>query len=59
VDDAFVRNMSVCGPLNIARPSECRRVIVQADAPEAGRQLAAETAEVKGTFRTLGVMPER
>ena len=33
------------GPLNIARPVQGRPVIVQAGASQAGRQLAAETAE--------------
>jgi len=37
---------SVQGPLNIARPPQGWPVIVQAGASEAGRQLAAETAEV-------------
>ncbi len=37
---------SVHGPLNIARPIQGWPVIVQAGASEAGRQLAAETAEV-------------
>lgn len=37
---------SVRGPLNIARPIQGYPVIVQAGASEAGRQLAAETAEV-------------
>ena len=37
---------SVRGPLNIARPPQGRPVIVQAGASEAGKQLAAETAEV-------------
>src|SRR5215218_2178282 len=36
---------SVQGPLNIARPVQGWPVIVQAGASEAGRQLAAETAE--------------
>jgi FMN-dependent oxidoreductase (nitrilotriacetate monooxygenase family) len=36
----------VRGPLNIARPIQGWPVIVQAGASEAGRQLAAETAEV-------------
>ena len=39
-------NLSVRGPLNIARPVQGWPVIVQAGASEAGRQLAAETAEV-------------
>ena len=38
--------LSVRGPLNIARPPQGWPVIVQAGASEAGRQLAAETAEV-------------
>src|ERR1700747_45201 len=37
--------LSVRGPLNIARPIQGWPVIVQAGASEAGRQLAAETAE--------------
>ena len=40
------RYLSVRGPLNIARPVQGRPVIVQAGASEAGRQLAAETADV-------------
>ena len=39
-------SLSVRGPLNIARPIQGWPVIVQAGASEAGRQLAAETAEV-------------
>src|SRR2546422_880536 len=38
-------HFSVRGPLNIARPLQGWPVIVQAGASEAGRQLAAETAE--------------
>ena len=38
--------LSVRGPLNIARPVQGWPVIVQAGASDAGRQLAAETAEV-------------
>ena len=38
--------LSVRGPLNIARPIQGRPIIVQAGASDAGRQLAAETAEV-------------
>ncbi|HKT54801.1 MAG TPA: LLM class flavin-dependent oxidoreductase [Caulobacteraceae bacterium] len=38
--------LSVRGPLNIARPVQGWPVIVQAGASEAGRRLAAETAEV-------------
>jgi FMN-dependent oxidoreductase (nitrilotriacetate monooxygenase family) len=37
---------SVRGPLNVARPIQGWPVIVQAGASDAGRQLAAETAEV-------------
>jgi FMN-dependent oxidoreductase (nitrilotriacetate monooxygenase family) len=37
---------SVRGPLNVARPVQGWPVIVQAGASEAGRQIAAETAEV-------------
>src|ERR1043165_1119079 len=40
------KHLSVRGPLNIARPIQGWPVIVQAGASEAGRQLAAETAEV-------------
>jgi FMN-dependent oxidoreductase (nitrilotriacetate monooxygenase family) len=39
-------HLSVRGPLNIARPIQGWPVIVQAGASEAGRQIAAETAEV-------------
>ena len=39
-------HFSVRGPLNIARPIQGWPVIVQAGASEAGRQLAAETAEL-------------
>lgn len=38
--------LSVRGPLNVARPIQGWPVIVQAGASDAGRQLAAETAEV-------------
>ena len=38
--------LQVRGPLNIARPVQGWPVIIQAGASEAGRQLAAETAEV-------------
>ena len=38
--------LSVRGPLNIARPVQGWPVVVQAGASDAGRQLAAETAEV-------------
>jgi FMN-dependent oxidoreductase (nitrilotriacetate monooxygenase family) len=40
------KHLKVRGPLNIARPIQGWPVIVQAGASEAGRQLAAETAEV-------------
>ncbi|HSY23348.1 MAG TPA: LLM class flavin-dependent oxidoreductase [Polyangiaceae bacterium] len=39
-------HLSVRGPLNIARPVQGWPVIFQAGSSEAGRQLAAETAEV-------------
>ena len=39
-------HFSVRGPLNIARPIQGWPVIVQAGASDAGRQIAAETAEV-------------
>lgn len=39
-------SLSVRGPLHIARPVQGWPVIVQAGASEAGRQLAAETAEL-------------
>ena len=39
-------NLSVRGPLNIARPVQGWPVVVQAGSSEPGRQLAAETAEV-------------
>jgi len=38
--------LKVKGPLNVARPVQGWPVIVQAGASEAGRQIAAETAEV-------------
>ncbi len=38
--------LKVKGPLNIARPVQGWPVIVQAGASDAGRQLAAETAEM-------------
>jgi FMN-dependent oxidoreductase (nitrilotriacetate monooxygenase family) len=40
------RYFSVSGPLNVARSPQGRPVIVQAGASEAGRDLAARTAEV-------------
>ena len=44
----------VRGPLNVARPVQGWPVIVQAGASEAGKQLAAETAEVVfGSSRTI------
>jgi FMN-dependent oxidoreductase (nitrilotriacetate monooxygenase family) len=43
---------SVRGPLNIARPVQGWPVIVQAGSSEAGRQIAAETAEVVFTAQT-------
>jgi FMN-dependent oxidoreductase (nitrilotriacetate monooxygenase family) len=47
--------LSVRGPLNVARPIQGWPVIVQAGASEAGRQLAAETAEVIfGSSNNLG-----
>lgn len=39
-------HLSVRGPLNVARPVQGWPVIVQAGSSEAGKQLAAETAEV-------------
>ena len=45
-------HLSVRGPLNIARPIQGWPVIVQAGASEAGRQIAAETAEVVFTAQT-------
>lgn len=48
-------HFQVRGPLNVARPVQGWPVIVQAGASEAGRQIAAETAEVVFTGqRTLG-----
>jgi alkanesulfonate monooxygenase len=47
-------HLSVRGPLNIARPVQGWPVIVQAGASEAGKQIAAETAEVIfGSSRTI------
>jgi FMN-dependent oxidoreductase (nitrilotriacetate monooxygenase family) len=47
-------SLSVRGPLNIARPVQGWPVIVQAGSSEAGRQIAAETAEAVFTApRTL------
>src|SRR5688572_6743656 len=45
-------HLSVRGPLNIARPVQGWPVIVQAGASEAGRQLAAETAEAVFTAQS-------
>jgi FMN-dependent oxidoreductase (nitrilotriacetate monooxygenase family) len=45
-------HFSVKGPLNIARPVQGWPVIVQAGASEAGRQIAAETAEAVFTGQT-------
>src|SRR3981081_2842285 len=44
--------LSVRGPLNIARPVQGWPVIVQAGASDAGRQLAAETAEAVFTSQS-------
>lgn len=44
--DHVGEHLKVRGPLNVARPIQGWPVIVQAGASEAGRQLAAETAEV-------------
>src|SRR5580692_8648158 len=44
--------LSVRGPLNIARPVQGWPVIVQAGSSEAGRQIAAETAEAVFTAQT-------
>src|SRR6267154_697856 len=44
--------LSVRGPLNIARPVQGWPVIVQAGASEAGRRLAAETAEAVFTAQS-------
>lgn len=48
--------LSVRGPLNIARPVQGWPVIVQAGASDAGRQLAAETAEV--VFASFGTLAD-
>jgi alkanesulfonate monooxygenase len=48
--------LSVRGPLNIARPVQGWPVIVQAGASEAGRQLAAETAEAVFTGQSSMVV---
>jgi FMN-dependent oxidoreductase (nitrilotriacetate monooxygenase family) len=49
-------HLKVRGPLNIARPVQGWPVIVQAGASEAGRQIAAETAEA--VFSGVGNLPE-
>ncbi|SEF45455.1 LLM class flavin-dependent oxidoreductase [Bosea lathyri] len=49
-------HLSVRGPLNIARTPQGWPVIVQAGASEAGRRLAAETAEV--VFAAHRTLPE-
>lgn len=46
------QHFKVKGPLNIARPVQGWPVIVQAGASEAGRQIAAETAEAVFTGQT-------
>ena len=48
--------LSVRGPLNVARPPQGWPVIVQAGASEAGRQVAAEMAEV--VFASFGRIEE-
>ena len=49
-------HFKVRGPLNIARPVQGWPVIVQAGSSEAGRQIAAETAEV--VFTAQGNLPD-
>ncbi|MCB5188676.1 LLM class flavin-dependent oxidoreductase [Methylobacillus caricis] len=44
--DHHGKHFNVAGPLNVARSPQGRPVIVQAGGSEAGRELAAETAEV-------------
>jgi alkanesulfonate monooxygenase len=52
--DHHGEHLSVRGPLNIARPVQGWPVIVQAGASEAGKDLAARTAEVIfGSSRTI------
>ena len=48
------KHFKVRGPLNVARAPQGWPVVVQADASEAGKELAAQTAEVqrRGLFRT-------
>ncbi|MGP0093345.1 MAG: LLM class flavin-dependent oxidoreductase [Xanthobacteraceae bacterium] len=53
------RYYSVRGPLNVARPIQGWPVIVQAGASEAGRQIAAETAEVVFTAQSRLVDGQR
>src|SRR5208282_5288043 len=48
--------LTVRGPLNIARPIQGWPVIVQAGASDAGRQLAAETAEL--SFASAGKLAD-
>lgn len=48
--------LAVRGPLNIARPVQGWPVIVQAGASEAGRQIAAETAEM--VFTGVGTLAD-
>lgn len=48
--------LAVRGPLNIARPVQGWPVIVQAGASDAGRQIAAETAEV--VFTGVGTLAD-
>lgn len=48
--------LAVRGPLNVARPVQGWPVIVQAGASEAGRQIAAETAEM--VFAAGGTLAE-
>ncbi len=48
--------LSVRGPLNVARPVQGWPVIVQAGASEAGRQIAAETAEA--VFASAGTLAD-
>jgi FMN-dependent oxidoreductase (nitrilotriacetate monooxygenase family) len=48
--------LSVRGPLNVARPIQGWPVIVQAGASDAGRQIAAETAEV--VFSGVNNLPD-
>src|SRR5258706_5506989 len=54
--DHHGEHLKVRGPLNIARPIQGWPVIVQAGASEAGRQIAAETAEV--VFSGIDNLPD-